>query len=38
MDTADFTSSLEEMVDDICDILTVEDHLIISKITSNELI
>ena len=41
---ADFTSSLEAMVDDIedgtsiaCDILTVENHLIISKITGNEL-
>ena len=41
---ADFTSSLEAMVDDIedgtsiaCDILTVEDQLIISKITGNEL-
>ena len=39
--TADFTSTLETMVDDIedgtsiaCDVLTVEDHLIISKMTS----
>ena len=39
---ADFTSTLETMVDDIedgtsiaCDVFTVEDHLTLSKITSN---
>ena len=41
---ADFTSTLEAMVNDIedgtsiaCDILIIEDQLIISKITGNEL-
>ena len=42
---ADFTSTLETMVDDIedgtsiaCDVFTVEDHLTLSKMTSNNFI
>ena len=41
---ADLTSSLEAMVDDIedgtsiaCDVFIVEDHLTISKMTSNDV-